>query len=58
MGEIQLRADTKSNAGICKSWNIVTIPRFAILDREGKVVDANAPFPSSKEIKGVLNRLL
>lgn len=58
MGEIQLRADTKSNERISKSWNIVSIPRFAILDREGKVVDANAPLPSSKEIRGVLNRLL
>ncbi|RYY53458.1 MAG: TlpA family protein disulfide reductase, partial [Chitinophagaceae bacterium] len=58
MGEIQFRADAKSNERISKSWNIVTIPRFAILDREGKVVDANAPFPSSKEIRGVLNKLL
>ena len=58
MGDVQLRADKKSNELISKTWNISTIPRFAILDREGKVVDANAPFPSSREIRPLLNKLL
>ncbi len=57
MGNIQLWANTEGNNRLTKSWNITSIPRFVILDREGKVVDANAPYPSSREIRGVLNKL-
>ena len=34
------------------------IPRFMIFDAEGKVVDLNAPRPSSKEIRPILDGLL
>ena len=57
MGNIQLWANTEGNKRLTKSWNISSIPRFVILDREGKVVDSNAPFPSSREIRPLLNKL-
>ena len=34
------------------------IPRFMIFDAEGKVVNLNAPRPSSDEIRPILDRLL
>ncbi len=57
MGNVQLWATDESNKKLTKSWNISSIPRFVILDRDGKVVDANAPYPSSREIRPALNKL-
>jgi thiol-disulfide isomerase/thioredoxin len=58
MIDIQLRAENAGNRLLTDAWNISMIPRFVILDKEGKVVDANAPFPSSKEIRWALNKFL
>jgi thiol-disulfide isomerase/thioredoxin len=34
------------------------VPRFALLDRNGKFVDKDAPFPSNPEIEGRIRALL
>lgn len=41
-----------------KVYKISTIPRFILLDPEGKIVDANMLRPSSPDIKSYLDRLL
>lgn len=40
---------------IAKKYGIVGIPRFMLIDEKGKIIDANAPRPSSNEIKEILN---
>jgi hypothetical protein len=41
-----------------KQFKINTIPRYMLIDKNGKVIDDNAPRPSDKEIRGVLDGLL
>ena len=53
----QFRADAKSHELLTRNWNISMIPRFVILDKEGRVVNVNAPFPSDKKIRTALNKL-
>ncbi|WP_051209990.1 TlpA family protein disulfide reductase [Gelidibacter mesophilus] len=42
----QLIAKKETNDILSKIYNIKMIPRFILLDPEGKIVDATAPFPS------------
>jgi hypothetical protein len=39
-------------------YNIQLIPRYMIIDKNGKIVNDNAPRPSSKEIERVVTSLL
>jgi hypothetical protein len=41
-----------------KQFKINAIPRYMLIDKNGKVIDDNAPRPSDKEIRGVLDVLL
>lgn len=42
-----------------KSFNITSIPRFIVIDKNGKFIDANAPRPSNKEaVETLLNKAL
>jgi len=43
---------------ICKDYFIKGIPRFILIDAEGKIIDATAPRPSSDEIRPLLDKLL
>lgn len=38
-------------------WQLYYIPRFILIDREQRIIDAYAPRPSSGEITSVLDRL-
>ncbi|MDX5321124.1 MAG: TlpA family protein disulfide reductase, partial [Bacteroidota bacterium] len=38
------------------AYRIQTIPRYVIIDKYGKIVDANAPRPYAPEIVEILNR--
>lgn len=41
-----------------KDYGINSIPRFMVFDKEGKVVDLDAPRPSSEKIRPLLDSLL
>ena len=55
---IQLLADKKHHDSFSEQLNIKTIPRFILLDREGKIIDANAKRPSDPKLKEALIKLL
>ena len=57
MGGVQLFAGDRSDE-IMKPYKITGIPRFMLFDKEGRVVDADAPRPSSGEIKALLDATL
>ena len=55
LGGIQLHGG--ADAQILKEFNIVGIPRFILLDREGKVIDKNMTRPSDPVTEKRLNEL-
>jgi len=54
---IQLWADKPTHEEISNTLNIKSIPRFILLDREGNIIDANAPRPSNPSLKEILLEL-
>lgn len=40
---------------VSEPYHIVTIPRFILIGRDGKLIDGNAPRPSSDEIRPLIN---
>lgn len=55
---IQLLAPNGWQSQFVRDYNITGIPRFILIDPEGKVVNANAPRPSNPEIKTLLDTLI
>lgn len=55
---VQLLANSGWNAQLCRDYRISAIPRFLLIDPEGAIVDADAPPPSSPELRQWLARLL
>lgn len=45
-------------SGLCKEYQISGIPRFMLFDRDGKIIDLNAPRPSDREIISYLDKQL
>jgi hypothetical protein len=58
LGGVQLIADKDWSSPFIQSFGITSIPRFIIIDPEGKVVDADAKRPSDPALKGQLDTLL
>ena len=54
MAGVQLIADNAGNSKICLDYQVAGIPRFLLIDHEGKIIDAKAPRPSSTQIKQIL----
>jgi len=54
---IQIIAENAFNSEFVTAYNIKAIPRFILLDKEGNIVDANAPRPSEPRLKDLLNSL-
>ena len=54
---IQVLAENAFNSEFVTAYNIKAIPRFILLDKEGNIVDANAPRPSEPRLKDLLNSL-
>lgn len=54
---IQLLADKGWSSQICLDYQISELPRFLLIDPEGRLIDADAPRPSSAELAGMLERL-
>lgn len=55
---IQLIADQAGNSQICKDYKVQGIPRFLLIDQEGKIVSAKAPRPSSGQLEAAIEGLL
>lgn len=55
---IQLWADKPTHDKFSKALNIKSIPRFVLLDPDGKIIDANALRPSNPKLKEILLELL
>lgn len=58
MGGVQLIASKETQVQLDSFFKISGIPRFIILDPNGKIVDANAPSPSDPNLALLLDSLL
>ena len=57
LGGIQLLAENAWKSQFVQDYMIKGIPRFILLDAEGKIISANAPRPSNKKLVETLNSL-
>ncbi|MBK8627467.1 MAG: TlpA family protein disulfide reductase [Saprospiraceae bacterium] len=55
---IQLIADQAWNSKIVSDYRISGIPRFIIIDKQGNIINANAPRPSDKSLTAILDSAL
>lgn len=55
---IQLFADKDWQSDFVKAYGIDAIPRFLLIDREGNILSADAPRPSSLQIREIFDREL
>ncbi len=46
------------NSDVAKAYQINGVPSFKLVDKEGRIIDAGAPRPSSDEIRKVIDNLL
>lgn len=59
MGGLQAHNTQNTSASISALYKVNSIPRFILINQDGKIVTANAPRPSSgEEIRALLNRIL
>lgn len=57
-GGIQLMADKAMNSAFITQFNILSIPRFILIDPKGRIFSGNAPRPSDPELRVLLNKIL
>ena len=57
LGGMQLMADNNWDSKFIQDYMIKGIPRFILLDKEGNIINANAPRPSNEELTTLLNNL-
>ncbi|WP_034258124.1 TlpA family protein disulfide reductase [Altibacter lentus] len=58
LGGIQLMADNNWNSDFVENYGILGIPRFILIDPQGKIVSADAPRPSDPKLRDMLQELL
>lgn len=58
LGGVQVQAPDAWESEVTKEYKITGIPRFLLIDAEGKIVSANAPRPSDESLKPMLDNLL
>jgi thiol-disulfide isomerase/thioredoxin len=58
LGGLQLMADSSFESTFIKNMGINSIPRFILIDPQGKLVAANALRPSDAELRKMLDKLL
>jgi len=58
LGGIQLFADKNWNSDFMISYGINSIPRFILIDPNGKIIKSDAARPSSPQLKEELDKLL
>jgi thiol-disulfide isomerase/thioredoxin len=54
LGGVQLFAGDRANQ-VINPYHINSIPRFVLIDKEGNLIDGNAPRPSDSEIRPLIN---
>lgn len=52
---IQVLADNDWRSQFAKDYNVLGIPRFILIDAEGKIIAADAPRPSNPEIRTLID---
>jgi len=57
-GAVNLFAPNGWEADVVKAYQIYGIPTFVLIDKDGNIIDAQAPRPSSVEIRKTLDKLL
>ncbi|MDO4783211.1 MAG: TlpA disulfide reductase family protein [Capnocytophaga felis] len=55
---VQLHSDMSVTDNFANLYDIQSIPRFILIDKEGNIIDANAPRPSASSIKELINKHL
>ncbi|SHL02323.1 TlpA family protein disulfide reductase [Flavobacterium chilense] len=55
---IQLMADKDFESDIAKNYDVRSIPRFLLFDKEGKIINTDAMRPSEPELREELDKLL
>jgi len=58
LGGIQLMADNNWKSDFVENYGILGIPRFILIDPQGKIVSADAPRPSDPKLREMLQELL
>jgi thiol-disulfide isomerase/thioredoxin len=58
MSGVQLFAGDDAQKALMEPYSIMGIPRFILIGKDGRVILANAPAPSSNEIRAILNEAL
>ncbi len=58
LGGLQLFADKSFDSDFMNAYSINSIPRFILIDPEGKIIDPEAPRPSFEKTKVLLDELL
>jgi thiol-disulfide isomerase/thioredoxin len=54
---VQIFSDNNWNSDFVRAYGITGIPRFILIDKEGNIVDADAPRPSNPELKKIFKKL-
>jgi len=54
---VQIMADKDWKSDFVRAYNIRGIPRFILIDKEGKILNDNAPRPSNPNLKELFNSL-
>jgi thiol-disulfide isomerase/thioredoxin len=55
---VQIMADKAFDSDVAKPYGITAIPRFMLFNKDGKVITIDAPRPSNKEIRTMLDKYL
>ncbi|WP_299115376.1 TlpA disulfide reductase family protein [uncultured Winogradskyella sp.] len=58
LGGIQLFADKSFDSDFMNAYAVNSIPRFILIDPEGKIIDSEAPRPSFEKTRVLLDELL
>jgi len=58
LGGLQLFSDKSFGSEFMSAYAVNSIPRFILIDTEGKIVDVEAPKPSFDKTKNLLDKLL
>jgi len=58
LGGMQLMADNNWESKFIKDYGVIGIPRFILVDPEGKIVTADAPRPSDEKLRKILDELI